>query len=77
MNLSATILWLLWKEINQRIFKDIKRPEEVVWGRIQSILKEALKMTEWKIQDLKANAQEQKILEEWGLTSLPGYIGTH
>eukprot|EP00253_Pinus_taeda_P002560 PITA_02560 len=61
-------LWNLWKERNQRIFKNQTSPIEIIWNRLKDNLRETMLLHQWTKEDLPTADNEKNILDNWGLS---------
>ena len=69
------VVWEVWIERNNRVFKDKARTMKEVWETLKTHIQETLKLTHWKDQDLTTNRNEMQILQDWGLRAIPVYTG--
>jgi len=69
--LPGFILWKIWKERNQRIFKSATRNWQEVWATIHSNIKETISLHPWMDQDLNCPMNECIILNSWKLQLHP------
>ena len=56
------VLWEVWKERNQRIFRGKLKYPKGVWGLMVIHIQESLKLTSWFTQDMQDNALENRII---------------
>eukprot|EP00253_Pinus_taeda_P012127 PITA_12127 len=65
--IPGTVMWNIWKERNQRVFKDQALNLEQVWTIIKQNLQETLSIKGWSQEDLPSNNKEQAIWNNWQL----------
>lgn len=61
------ICWHVWKERNNRIFREEEMPMEVVMGIMEELLKENLMIAKCKIPREEPTRKEYQIAERWGI----------
>ena len=66
------VVWEVWIERNNRVFKDKAKTEKEVWDTLKTHIQETLKLTRWKDQDLTTNNNEMQILQDLGSSHHPG-----
>eukprot|EP00253_Pinus_taeda_P035256 PITA_35256 len=49
--ISGFILWMIWKERNRRIFQNIAKEPEVIWGRAVKLMRETILVYKWVGED--------------------------
>ena len=59
----AAVTYFIWIERNSRLFKDVKRPWEILWKEIEETVK--LKISGLKVADSR-NVNE--VYDLWGIT---------
>ena len=72
---AGFVVWELWKDRNRWFFEEKNRTIEEFWLLIELHLKEMLTLTQWKSEAIK-EMNKQKILNDWGIFSLPVSIGS-
>lgn len=65
--IPGMVLWNIWKERNNRIFKNKCAPIEIIWSRLHENLKETIQLKAWAIEDLPTADAEKNILNNWQL----------
>eukprot|EP00253_Pinus_taeda_P009559 PITA_09559 len=67
------LYWILWKERNNRVFNNSRRPIEILWLLLKKNLQETLVLRTWLDTDWSDSLQERLILNSWNLnlSSLP------
>jgi len=45
------VIWLLWKERNQRIFRDKNNPLEKIWVKIKEAIRETILAETWEEEE--------------------------
>lgn len=65
--ISGSILWMIWKERNRRVFQDIAKKPETIWDRAVKIMRETILTENWDEEDWKANQVEEGILNKLNL----------
>lgn len=55
-------MWLIWKEINQKIFLTKDNPLEMIWKGIQKLIRETILVKSWTQEDWKVTPEEGQIL---------------
>lgn len=68
-------MWNIWKERNNRIFEGRSHSPEDIWKQTRLHIRGTLGLRIWESADLKANQIETRILSNWGIISIPSYIG--
>lgn len=66
--LPGTILWNIWKERNDRIFKGNKMELAKVWQKIIVNVQEMIRSKKWDEMARKLSASDRHIATGWGLT---------
>ena len=61
------LLWILWKKINRRIFRDKNSIEDEVWKRLFHNLHEMIQSKQWGERDKDLMEVEACIAAGWGL----------
>lgn len=61
------LMWAIWKERNDRIFKDHSVPLENIWKIICQNIEETISLKTWNQEDLPKSPQEQSIWANWNL----------
>ena len=69
------VVWEIWKERNNRIFKAQKQKPEEVWKLIKTHTKEILGLKQWGDNDIQASGEEKAILQKWEILAIPNFIG--
>ena len=72
--LLGFVVWNIWKEHNNQIFEGKRQPPREIWAQIKLQITETLGLHLWSPSDLKASPTEARILECWGIGSIPAYI---
>lgn len=55
-------IWILWKEINRRIFLEKVNTPEKIWRGIQNLIREIVLAETLEEEDWRANYEEGRIL---------------
>eukprot|EP00253_Pinus_taeda_P028233 PITA_28233 len=63
--LPGIVLWNIWKERNQRIFKSKHSNSEEIWRKIQQNIQETMALHTWTKDDFPTMDNERNILENW------------
>eukprot|EP00253_Pinus_taeda_P023386 PITA_23386 len=61
------LYWILWKERNNRVFNNSRRPVEILWLLLKQNLQETLALRSWQETDWPNSPQEQLIRNSWNL----------
>lgn len=65
--LPGFVYWVIWKERNNKIFKNHSMPLDTLWLLLKQNLQETLALRHWKDSDLPVSPQECLILANWNL----------
>eukprot|EP00253_Pinus_taeda_P008598 PITA_08598 len=65
--IPGTVMWNIWKERNQKVFKDQALNLEQIWTIIKQNLQETLSIKDWSQEDMPSNNKEQAIWNNWQL----------
>ena len=60
------VFWHIWKQTNNILFREESKPEEVVFGIMEKLLKENLGLAKCKIPKEEPNRHEGLVAEKWG-----------
>lgn len=61
--MTGFVIWLLWKERNQRIFRDKSNPPEKIWGKIKETIRETILAETWEEEEWNTTQEEKRILD--------------
>ena len=61
------VLWVIWKEQNNKIFRERERSLEASWKTICSNLLETIRSMQWSDEDKEFIGWEKSVAEAWGL----------
>ena len=65
--ISGFVLWMIWKERNRRVFRNIAKEPEAIWERAVNLMRETILVERWDREDWKANPVEEGILNKLNL----------
>lgn len=65
--LLGFLYWILWKERNSWIFKNISRAIDTLWLLLKQNIQETLAIRHWHDMDLPESPQEHYIMNTWNL----------
>lgn len=61
------LYWSLWKERNNRVFNNKKRPPDILWLLFKQSIQETLAIRTWQETDWPSSPQELQVWKLWDL----------
>ena len=61
------MIWVIWKELNNIIFRGKQHSHEESWKNITTNLMETVRSMQWSDKDKEFAGPEKRIAEAWGL----------